>query len=91
MKRVRAELKRVVGMFAGGRRDAELVAELESHVQMHIEEKVRAGMSARVVHGAVHGTADVGDASAVPGESVDLGWVATRVVVPMVYLLNVKR
>ena len=45
MRRVRALLTRVMGMFARERRDAELTAELEAHVQMHIEEKLRAGMT----------------------------------------------
>ena len=45
MRRFRAWLVRLGGMFRKGRSDAELAAELESHVQMHVEESIRAGMT----------------------------------------------
>ena len=45
MRRFRAWLVRLGGMFRKGRSDAELAAELESHVQMHIEESICAGMT----------------------------------------------
>ena len=45
MRRLRGWMKRVAGMFARERRDAELAAELAAHVEMHVEDKVRAGMT----------------------------------------------
>ncbi|NYF91945.1 ABC transporter permease [Tunturiibacter empetritectus] len=46
MKRLRAALRRLVGMFSGGRREQEFNNEMEGHLQMHIDDKVRAGMTA---------------------------------------------
>ena len=45
MRRLRAWLVRLGGLFREERSDADLAAELESHVQMHIEDNVRAGMT----------------------------------------------
>jgi macrolide transport system ATP-binding/permease protein len=45
MKRLRALLLRVAGLFGGARRERELADELDSHVQMHIEDNLRAGMT----------------------------------------------
>jgi predicted permease len=49
MRRVRAWIVRMAGVFGNlfgrARRDRELAAELESHLQMHIEDNVRAGMT----------------------------------------------
>lgn len=45
MRRFRAWLVRLSGLFCRERNDADLAAELESHLQMHIEDKVRAGMT----------------------------------------------
>jgi predicted permease len=46
MRRLRALLLRLSGLFRKDRRDRELAAEMESHLQMHIEDNLRAGMSA---------------------------------------------
>ncbi len=46
MRRLRAWLARLGGLFHRKRRDRELAAEMESHLQMHIEDNLRAGMSA---------------------------------------------
>src|SRR6202008_5208671 len=45
MRRLRAWLVRLGGLFRKERSEADLAAELESHVQMHIEDNVRAGMT----------------------------------------------
>jgi putative ABC transport system permease protein len=45
MRRMRAWLIRLGGLFSKEGRDRELAAELESHLQMHIEHNVRAGMT----------------------------------------------
>jgi hypothetical protein len=45
MRRVRAWLIRLSGLFRKGRHDAELSAELESHLQLHIDDNLRAGMT----------------------------------------------
>jgi predicted permease len=45
MRLIRAALMRLVGTFAGSRRERELAEELESHLQMHIDDNVRAGLS----------------------------------------------
>ena len=45
MRKLRASLLRVAGLFNRARRDDELTAELESHLQMHIEDNLRAGMT----------------------------------------------
>jgi macrolide transport system ATP-binding/permease protein len=47
MKRLRAALKRIAGMFSKARRDREFASELEGHLQMHIEDNMRAGMTAK--------------------------------------------
>jgi len=46
MRKFRALLLRLGGMFGRRRRDEELAAEMESHLQMHIEDNLRSGMSA---------------------------------------------
>jgi predicted permease len=46
MRRLRALLLRLAGLFHKDRRERELTAEMESHLQMHIEDNLRAGMSA---------------------------------------------
>src|SRR2546427_5828299 len=46
MRRLRALLFRLGGLFRKDRRERELSAEMESHLQMHIEDNLRAGMSA---------------------------------------------
>ncbi len=45
MRRVRAMLMRLAGLFRKDRRDREFTAEMESHLQMHIEDNLRAGMT----------------------------------------------
>ena len=45
MRRLRALLIRVAGLFGRDRREGELAAELESHLQFHIDDNLRAGMS----------------------------------------------
>jgi putative ABC transport system permease protein len=45
MRRARAWLLRLVGVFTGHRRDHEFTEELESHLAMHVEDNVRAGMT----------------------------------------------
>ncbi len=45
MRRLRAWLLRLGGMFCKRDRDAELSAELDSHVQMHIDDALRRGMT----------------------------------------------
>jgi predicted permease len=45
MRRLRAWLLRLAGLFAKERREGELSAELESHLLMHIEDNLRSGMS----------------------------------------------
>ncbi len=44
MRRLRAWLIRLVGLFNKQRRERELAEELESHLQMHIEDNLRSGM-----------------------------------------------
>ena len=46
MKRIRAWILRVTGLFTGTGRAQEFSNELESHLQMHIEDNIRAGMTA---------------------------------------------
>ena len=46
MKRLRAWMMRLGGLFGGARRERELADELDSHLEMHIEENLRAGMTA---------------------------------------------
>src|SRR5258708_26157567 len=45
MRRLRALLMRLAGLFRKDRRDREFTAEMESHLQMHIEDNLRAGMT----------------------------------------------
>jgi macrolide transport system ATP-binding/permease protein len=45
MRRLRALLSRLSGLFGGARRERELAEEIDSHLEMHIEDKVRAGMT----------------------------------------------
>src|SRR5262245_27132124 len=44
MKGLRAWLTRLTGVFASGRSDRELQAELESHLQLHVDDYLRAGL-----------------------------------------------
>ena len=46
MRRLRALLLRLAGMFDHDRAGRELAAELESHLAMHVEDNLRAGMTA---------------------------------------------
>jgi putative ABC transport system permease protein len=46
MKKLRALMARLAGLFQAGRRDSEMNEEFESHLQMHVEDNMRAGMSA---------------------------------------------
>jgi len=45
MRRLRAWLLRLAGVFGKGRRERELAEEMQSHLQMHIDDNVRAGMN----------------------------------------------
>jgi predicted permease len=45
MRRFRAFLLRLGGLFAKDRRNRELAEEIESHLELHIEDNLRAGMS----------------------------------------------
>jgi putative ABC transport system permease protein len=45
MRRLRALILRIMGMFNMGRADRELAEELEGHLQMHIDDNVRSGMT----------------------------------------------
>ena len=45
MKSLRAWLLRFFGVFATGKSDREISAELESHLQLHIDDNIRAGMT----------------------------------------------
>jgi predicted permease len=45
LRTIRAFLLRLGGLFHKGRRDRELVEEIESNLQLHIEDNLRAGMS----------------------------------------------
>jgi predicted permease len=46
MRKFRALLLRLGGLFRRSRRDEELAAEMDSHLQMHIEDNLPAGMNA---------------------------------------------
>ncbi|MEI9978172.1 MAG: ABC transporter permease [Edaphobacter sp.] len=46
MKRLRAWMVRLGGLFGGGQREREIADELASHVQMHIDDNLRSGMTA---------------------------------------------
>ena len=46
MKRVRAWMLRLAGVFGGAKREHEFSEELDSHLQMHIDDNMRAGMTA---------------------------------------------
>ncbi len=50
MRRLRALIHRVAGVFRTTRRDAELAAEIESHLQLHTDENIRRGMSPEAAH-----------------------------------------
>jgi macrolide transport system ATP-binding/permease protein len=45
MKRLRASILRLGGVFTKERRDRELAAEIDSHLQMNIEDHLRSGMT----------------------------------------------
>jgi macrolide transport system ATP-binding/permease protein len=45
MKRFRALVLRLAGLFGGARRERELADELESHLQMNIDDNLRAGLT----------------------------------------------
>jgi len=45
MRRLRATLIRLGGLFRKQRREREMAEELESHLQMHIEDNIRSGMT----------------------------------------------
>jgi predicted permease len=44
VRRLRAGLLRLAGLFHRGRRDRELAEEIESHLQMHVDDNLRRGM-----------------------------------------------
>ena len=44
MKRLRACLLRIAGLFSTARRERDLSNEIESHLQLHIDDNLRAGM-----------------------------------------------
>jgi macrolide transport system ATP-binding/permease protein len=46
MRRLRALIIRLAGLFHKDRQERKLAAEMESHLQVHIEDNLRAGMSA---------------------------------------------
>src|SRR5882672_9327295 len=46
MRKLRAGLLRLSGLFRKDKRDAEFSSEMESHLQLHIDENLRAGMRA---------------------------------------------
>jgi len=46
MRKLRAGLLRLSGLFRKDKHDAEFLSELESHLEMHVDENLRAGMSA---------------------------------------------
>ncbi|HEV2388307.1 MAG TPA: ABC transporter permease [Candidatus Acidoferrales bacterium] len=45
MRKARAWMARMAGLFGRARRERELAAELEAHLALHIEDNVRAGMA----------------------------------------------
>jgi len=45
MKRIRAGISRLLGMFPSERRERELADEIEAHLQMHIDDNLRSGMT----------------------------------------------
>src|SRR6266404_3732868 len=45
MRKIRALLLRLAGLFNKRRKDRELDEEIESHLQMHIEDNLRLGMT----------------------------------------------
>jgi hypothetical protein len=45
MKRLRALVLRLAGLFGGARRERELADELDSHLQMNIDDNLRAGLT----------------------------------------------
>src|SRR5690242_8669959 len=46
MRKLRASLLRLAGLFRKSARDVDLAAEIESHLQLHIDDNLRSGMSA---------------------------------------------
>jgi macrolide transport system ATP-binding/permease protein len=46
MKRLRALMMMLTGLFRGGRREREFADEIDSHLDMHIKDNLRAGMTA---------------------------------------------
>ena len=44
MRRLRALIVRLGGLFGGGRREREMAEEFASHLEMHIDDNIRAGM-----------------------------------------------
>ncbi|HXM43127.1 MAG TPA: permease prefix domain 1-containing protein, partial [Bryobacteraceae bacterium] len=45
MRRLRAWLIRLTGLWPGARRDRDLSDEIEAHLQLHIDDNLRSGMS----------------------------------------------
>src|SRR5690349_12911694 len=45
MKPLRRAWQRILGAFAGGRRESEMAAEMEAHIDMQTEDNIRLGMS----------------------------------------------
>jgi macrolide transport system ATP-binding/permease protein len=45
MRKLRAFLLRVSGLFRKGHRDRDLSEEIESHLQLHVEDNLRGGMT----------------------------------------------
>ncbi len=45
MRRLRAWVVRLAGMFGSARRDADFSAEIESHLQLHIDDNLHAGLT----------------------------------------------
>src|SRR5688572_17052509 len=45
MRRTRAWVLRLAGMFTGSRRQGEFDDELQAHIAMHIDDNIRAGMT----------------------------------------------
>jgi macrolide transport system ATP-binding/permease protein len=54
VKFIRAWLVRFAGMFAAGRSERDLSAELESHLQLHIDDNIKAGMTPQEARRRAH-------------------------------------
>jgi hypothetical protein len=52
MRRVRAWLPRLAGVFGARRRGRDFDEELESHLQLHVDDNIRAGMTAQAARRA---------------------------------------